>query len=530
MKYTTRFIFRILLLFVVIAATYTDAIQGQIKNDKSTVVQTDRFKSGSVKTSQFMKNTFIDNIKFEELFDSSTVLEDWLVVNADGSPDDSASVTAWGPFINVTFGGTSNEVNPQAGAFFWFSSFQNANENQGGLIDEWLITPKIANIQTGDSLIFYVGAIDDSFDDSLMVLVSTTDSALASFTNQIAYFKATGPIGNWEEKKFDLSAFCGFDIFIAFRYYIVNGGLSGANSDNIWFDHVIITTPDGNPGNSVPVITNTSLVDATEGIAYNDTVVATDADNDTLTFSAFNVPAWMTVGADGALSGTPDTSDVGNGIAVEVQVTDSNDGCDAYTTSINVIGITVNNAPVISTTSLVDATEGVAYNDTVKATDIDNDILSFSAINVPAWMTVGSDGALSGTPGTSDVGNSIAVELQVFDGNGGSDTLITTIDVVAIVTGVNDRYGVPDRYYLHQNHPNPFNPETTIEYDLQVRSKISIIVYDLAGREIVTLVHGIKEADNHRVTFSPGRLSSGLYLYSLRTDNFIQTRKMILLK
>lgn len=176
-------------------------------------------------------------VKWEEIFDSLNPPIGWLVFDNDGSSNSFEFLT------EVSFVDTNDvetgRVEPQAGQSFWFSNFENANFN--GLIDEWIITPRIEGIESADSLSFYAGAIDQGFDDSLRVFVSTTDSLLTSFTNLIAYFKVDGPVGEYTKYSFDLSAFAGSDIFIAVNYYIVNGGVNGEHSDALWIDHFVIT-------------------------------------------------------------------------------------------------------------------------------------------------------------------------------------------------------------------------------------------------------------------------------------------------
>ena len=82
---------------------------------------------------------------------------------------------------------------------------------------------------------------------------------------------------------------------------------------------------------------------------------------------------------------------------------------------------------------------------------------------------------------------------------------------------------------LYQNYPNPFNPTTKIEYFLPISSHVSLIVYDLLGREIVTLKNDYEIAGKHSVEFNGTNLSSGIYFYVLNTDNFTISKKMSIL-
>jgi len=83
---------------------------------------------------------------------------------------------------------------------------------------------------------------------------------------------------------------------------------------------------------------------------------------------------------------------------------------------------------------------------------------------------------------------------------------------------------------LMQNYPNPFNPTTNIVFELSNKSKVNLKVFDLYGREIITLLNDYMSAGRHSVQFNGTNLSTGVYIYRMVTDNGILTRKMMLLK
>ncbi len=85
-------------------------------------------------------------------------------------------------------------------------------------------------------------------------------------------------------------------------------------------------------------------------------------------------------------------------------------------------------------------------------------------------------------------------------------------------------------YSLKQNYPNPFNPTTTIEYQIAKPGRVELSVYDMLGRKVKTLVNGYKAKGRYSVKFSGEGLSSGVYIYRLRVNNYEKIRKMILLK
>jgi hypothetical protein len=78
--------------------------------------------------------------------------------------------------------------------------------------------------------------------------------------------------------------------------------------------------------------------------------------------------------------------------------------------------------------------------------------------------------------------------------------------------------------------PNPFNPNTTIEYVVPTSAIISIVIYDILGREVVRLIDGFKNSGNYKIIWQPNNVSSGVYFCMMRSGNFLETKKIILLK
>jgi hypothetical protein len=101
--------------------------------------------------------------------------------------------------------------------------------------------------------------------------------------------------------------------------------------------------------------------------------------------------------------------------------------------------------------------------------------------------------------------------------------------------GIDDLNALPKVFALHQNYPNPFNPITTIKYELPKESLVKIIVFDLMGKEVRTLVSQKQNAGYQTVIWDAldnfGRqVSSGYYIYMMQAESFHKTQKMILLK
>ncbi len=111
---------------------------------------------------------------------------------------------------------------------------------------------------------------------------------------------------------------------------------------------------------------------------------------------------------------------------------------------------------------------------------------------------------------------------------------------VVSLTGINDGGSdLPKEFSLSQNYPNPFNPTTTIKYSIPSNAgrfqqaslkNVFLAVYDVLGRKVATLVNAKKEPGNYKVNFNAENLPTGIYFYSLKTEGFSSTKKMLLLK
>jgi len=123
--------------------------------------------------------------------------------------------------------------------------------------------------------------------------------------------------------------------------------------------------------------------------------------------------------------------------------------------------------------------------------------------------------------------------LALFDFNGNLLSSISAFDSIA--TNVNDSENTIQQFCLYQNYPNPFNPITKISWQAQVSGWQTLIIYDMLGNEIVTLVNEYRTAGNYEFDFnlrqnSSLKLASGIYYYQLKVGIYTKTKKMILLK
>jgi len=90
--------------------------------------------------------------------------------------------------------------------------------------------------------------------------------------------------------------------------------------------------------------------------------------------------------------------------------------------------------------------------------------------------------------------------------------------------------GTPLDYELNQNYPNPFNPSTTIMFSIPEKGNVKLMVYNILGEEVVTLLDEIKEAGIHTINFNAAELRSGIYFYKLESGDFLMVKKMNLVK
>lgn len=110
----------------------------------------------------------------------------------------------------------------------------------------------------------------------------------------------------------------------------------------------------------------------------------------------------------------------------------------------------------------------------------------------------------------------------------GNNLLVTLKSTSVGIQNISSQ--IPDKYKLENNFPNPFNPSTNIKFQIPQKSFASIIIYDMLGREVITLLSEELNAGYYNYQFNAENLNSGIYFYTLVTDNFSETKKMVLVK
>lgn len=159
------------------------------------------------------------------------------------------------------------------------------------------------------------------------------------------------------------------------------------------------------------------------------------------------------------------------------------------------------------------------------------------------WYQVGTNSATLQSSDITSFSLKCIVTDAIFEPNTHDSNDSTTSDIFAVgVSGsqnaLSDRPGadaaviaaLPEEDILGQNYPNPFNPTTQIQFALSKPARVRLVVYDMLGREVAKLADGEMAAGYHSVTWNASGVSSGVYIYRLTAGNFVQTRRMLLMK
>ncbi len=152
---------------------------------------------------------------------------------------------------------------------------------------------------------------------------------------------------------------------------------------------------------------------------------------------------------------------------------------------------------------------------------------------IDAWLWKFGDGLTSTSQNPTHVytsGDSFTVSLFVR-GPGGSNTMVkTNFIIVDHPTSIDDMAGIPDKFDLLPNYPNPFNPQTTIRFAVPKKSFVTLTVYDINGKQVSNLFSGIKNPGYFSLTWNASGFPSGMYFIKMDTDTYSSVQKCILVK
>ena len=181
-----------------------------------------------------------------------------------------------------------------------------------------------------------------------------------------------------------------------------------------------------------------------------------------------------------------------------------------------------------SSWTLVTSPDGGASTTHFSANDIWSVGGGFAHYDGNVW----SDVAVQSPDGTSLLNvtrtpsNSLWVVGRYFDGN-----ILKTLTMrYDNLTGILGNGTTPGKFSLEQNYPNPFNPSTVIKYDIANAGNVSLKIFNVIGQQVAVLQDGFKNAGSYEVNFNAFNLPSGVYFYTIKTNDFTDTKKMLLVK
>ena len=213
-----------------------------------------------------------------------------------------------------------------------------------------------------------------------------------------------------------------------------------------------------------------------------------------------------------------------------------------YRIGFNALGQATRDGGAASTTDGVDPTVFQKFTGDGYVIEARIDLNKLAAngkflLNNGMWMPFRIDGN-DWDPNIGDTQRSLIVQVggKPNDGTGKTDEGWKRPDdwgymevIGAPTVGVEDNL-LPTEFALSNNYPNPFNPTTTIKYDLPKEAQVTLKIYDVLGREVATLVNTKQNAGFYQVRFDASRYASGVYVYRIIAGDFVQTKKMMLMK
>ncbi len=434
--------------------------------------------------------------------------------------------------------------------------------NVSGLnnIDLWLISPPV-NGASGDTLSFYEQSPNGStYPDSIRVYWASNGDTVpgsGSFV-ELGRFK-TSTAGSWTERRFTLPS-AGATGRFAINYRVAGGGPSGSNSDFVGIDYIrllgpaapVSITPDylyykfeNNPnattvqncaipgvGTPTASVTGTTLTPGGQfdscltGAAQTSSGVNTGW-NCNLGTSSWTISMWLTIPTTatiGYLFGDPGSNGFRcfhNGVAgpdnLLVRFSTGGGPGDMTITGIGP------NPTVVTIVYDSTANEVRGYKNGVLANTVSYtaNIITGSGFRVGGYSTSGS---LSGKMDEFRLYKRALTPAEI------TASWNADLSGCGLVGISNNGTEIPSVYSMEQNYPNPFNPVTNIKFSIPASGNVKLVVFDILGREVATLLNEVKTAGNYTADFDASALSSGVYFYRLESGSFTQTKKMLLVK
>jgi len=614
----------------------------------------DKDPNAIIRTGQYMVKgpaLLTDVSTLNESFESTTFPPaGWIKLNPDGG-------TGWNRQTNGTtpipgWQGGDITVPTGGGNACAFSTWNTGGASSN---DQWIITPQLTNMQSGDSLKFWLRWWPNTFLDKIEVKISTTTPTVAAMTTTV--LAKTFAVGStvdtgWIQYKFNIGSQIpsGSNIYIGFREIVANNLADGASfsldlvsvtagsppppvcdyqwssqtsgTTNLLYSVSAVSDMIGWAGGGVATVRKTTDGGSTwtnanpnpgiiNGDIYNiyawsanDAICTTSPGTGTFIYKTTNggtnwVQVYTLAGAaaflnalqmvsptEGYATGDPvsavweflKTTDGGSTWA-QVPTAPAQMGSEAgWNNSFQVLGTNIwwgtNGTRVYHSTNLgatwtSGPTTGTVNTYALHYNDANNGLAAGTAVvkstnggtNYTAATAFGVSGNMNGLEGngtdwwairsgtdiyrTTNQGTNWTtaytqagavwqdIDFTVVNGcpKGWAVGTGGVISKMRTTTGIsNFNSEIPESFLLKQNFPNPFNPTTNINFSIPKTGFVSLKIYDIAGKEVADLVNEVKSAGNYIVGFNAANLPSGAYFYRIESSNFVDTKKMLLIK
>ncbi|HJY63500.1 MAG TPA: SBBP repeat-containing protein, partial [Ignavibacteria bacterium] len=285
-------------------------------------------------------------------------------------------------------------------------------------------------------------------------------------------------------------------------------------------------------------------IDVSGNVYVTGKCVQTSSNNDyaTIKYNSAGTQMWVAVYTS-AISNTDEANSLAVDRAGNVYVTGKSYGgastlYDIATVKYNTSGVQVwvnifnglSNSSDEGKAITVD-TSGNSYvtgysNNITTAQDFQT--IKYNSAGVQQWEIKYTN---SGSAGSSDQAVSIYADNSGNVYAAGMSALDYAVVKYGVMTGIGNNHNTsPDGFSLEQNYPNPFNPTTNIQYMIAETGNVELAVYDVNGKEVMTLVNGMNNVGTYNIQVDASGLSSGVYFYKLVTSSFTDVKKMMLIK
>jgi len=149
--------------------------------------------------------------------------------------------------------------------------------------------------------------------------------------------------------------------------------------------------------------------------------------------------------------------------------------------------------------------------------------IPYSVISSGGVKVISGSNILVSTVGESFIGKSFNTSNELNTG-------FWSLYLADQTTALEDAFQLPLNYNLEQNYPNPFNPNTTINFSLPKQTQLKLSLYNILGELVKTLAEGTYEMGYHKIVVDAVNLPSGTYIYRIESSDFVQVKKMVLIK